>query len=190
MNRCALLFESRYLLGRAPWDTRITPPEIVEQVKGSPPGRALDLGCGTSTTSIYLARRGWEVVGVDFSILAIRQARRRARQAGVTVRSYRADVTDLHFLPAPFDFVLDVGCLHGLPPEGREHYTAEVRRLTRPGSLYMLYAFLSRPERRRGISPEEVQRLFGPNFTVERQEGSTDPSGPQVVWYRLRRTPA
>ena len=105
------------------------------------------------------------------------------------MRFYRADVTDLHFLSGPFDFVLDIGCLHGLPPKGRERYVAEVRRLTRSGGLYMLYAFLPRPDRRRGIFPEEVRRLFGPDFTVERQEGGADPSGPPAVWYWLRRNP-
>ncbi len=191
MNRRALFFELCYLWGRAPWDTGITPPEVVEQIESRElsPGRALDLGCGTGTNSIYLARDGWEVVGVDFSFLAILQARRRARQAGVAVRFYRADVTDLHFLSAPFDFVLDIGCLHGLPPEGRERYAAEVRRLTRPDGLYMLYAFLPRRDQRRGISPEEVRRLFCPDFTVERQEGGEDTSGPRAVWYWLRRNP-
>ncbi len=187
----SLFFELRYLLGNAPWDTGVPPPEVVELVERGelPPGRALDLGCGTGTTSLYLARHGWEVVGVDFSALAIRQARRRAHRAGLPIRFYRADVTRLRFLTDPFDLALDIGCLHGIPPEGRGRYASEVTRLVRSGGLYMLYAFLPRPggPSRRGIAPEEVRRLFGPGFRVERQEGGEDPSGRGSVWYWMRR---
>ena len=46
---------------------------MVELVEGGslPPSRALDLGCGSGTNCIYLARHGWEVVGVDFSMQGI-----------------------------------------------------------------------------------------------------------------------
>ncbi|MFQ6101503.1 MAG: class I SAM-dependent methyltransferase [Anaerolineae bacterium] len=59
------LFDLQYLLGRSPWDTGVTPPEVVELIASGdfPPGRALDLGCGTGTNGITLARHGWEVVG-------------------------------------------------------------------------------------------------------------------------------
>lgn len=187
----SLFFEALYLLGHAPWDTGIVPPEVVELVerREEPPGRALDLGCGTGTSSLYLARHGWEVVGVDFSVMAVRRARRRARRTGLPVRFYRADVTDLSFLSGPFDLALDIGCLHGIPPKGRERYASEVTRLVRPGGLYMLYAFLPRPggPSRRGITPEEIRHLFGPGFRVERQEGGEDPSGRGSVWYWMRR---
>ena len=184
-------FDLRYLRGRTPWDTGVTPPEVVALVEGGkvPPGRALDLGCGTGTNSIYLARHGWEVVGVDFSTVAIRRAKRRARRAGVDCRFYRADVTDLSFLKGPFDLALDIGCLHGLPSEGMERYATELARLVRPGGLYLLYAFTPHPERPvpRGIPPERVRALFAPDFALERQEGGADPSGPPSAWYWLRR---
>ena len=57
-----------------------------------------------------------QVVGVDFSILAIRRARRKARRAGDDCQFYRGDVTHLAFLADPFDLALDIGCLHSLPP--------------------------------------------------------------------------
>jgi len=184
-------FDLRYLLGRSPWDTEVTPPEVVELVEGEGllAGQALDLGCGTGTNCIYLARHGWEVVGVDFSILAILRARRKARRAGVDCQFYRGDVTDLAFLVDPFDLALDIGCLHSLPPEGWGRYAAEVARLVRPGGLYLLYAFTPRQDRPipRGVAPEEVRSLFAPAFAMEREEGGEDPSGPRSAWYWLRR---
>lgn len=184
-------FDLRYLWGRAPWDTGVTPPEVVGLIEreGLPPGRALDLGCGTGTNCIYLARHGWEVVGVDFSAVAIHRARRKARRAGVNCRFYRADVTDLSFLEGFFDLALDIGCLHGVPGQKRPPYAAEILRLVRPGGLYLLYTFLPRPDRAvtRGISFQEIRELFAPGFDVERYEQSEDPSGPRSAWVWLRR---
>jgi cyclopropane fatty-acyl-phospholipid synthase-like methyltransferase len=149
----------------------------------------LDLGCGTGTNCIYLARHGWEVAGVDFSILAIRRARRKARRAGVDCRFYRGDVTDLVFLTDSFDLALDIGCLHSLPSEGWERYAAGVARLVLPGGLYLLYAFTPRLDRPtpRGVAPEEVRSLFTSAFAVEREERGEDPSGLPSAWYWLRR---
>src|SRR2546430_1172357 len=67
---------------RPPWDTGITPPEVERFVASHPPGRAIDLGCGTGTNAVYLARHGWSAVGVDFAGRAIAKARRRTRDAG------------------------------------------------------------------------------------------------------------
>jgi len=126
---------------------------------------------------------------VDFSILAIRRAQRKARRAGMDCKFYREDVTDLAFLSDPFDLALDIGCLHSLPQERWERYAAEVARLVRPEGLYLLYAFTSQPDQstRRGVASEEVRSLFTPAFAMEREEGGEDPSGPQSAWYWLRR---
>jgi SAM-dependent methyltransferase len=187
-------FDLQYILGRTPWDTQVTPPEVVALIEGQTisTGRALDLGCGTGTNAIYLARHGWRVVGVDFSAVAIWQARCKARRAGMDCTFHRADVTGLSFLDGTFDFVLDIGCLHSIPMERWRPYAAEIIRLARPGGLYMLYAFVPHPDRSgvRGISPGEVRDLFAPAFAVERQEGGDDPTGPSSAWYWLRRVGA
>lgn len=185
------LFDLLYLRRRTPWDTEITPPEVVELIEGDtvPPGRVLDLGCGSGTNCVYLARHGWRPVGVDFSFLAIWRAHRRVRREGVDCRFHRADVTYMSFLDEPFDFALDVGCLHSVALDRRASYAAEVSRLVRPGGLYMLYSFFpAGGGSRRGVTPHDVRRLFGPAFAVERQEVGEDPNGPGSAWYWLRRS--
>src|SRR5437868_10639165 len=70
-----------YRLGLTPWDSGIPPPELIEVIEGArhlPTGRALDLGCGTGTTTIYMATNGWQAIGVDFVPAAIRAARAKA----------------------------------------------------------------------------------------------------------------
>lgn len=191
MNLKRLSFELNYLLDQAPWDTEETPPEVVEWVEqeGIAPGRALDLGCGTGTNTVYLAQHGWKAVGVDFSLLAIRQARQRARRVGVTCQFYPADVTALDFLVQPFHLLLDIGCLHSLSPEERAGYAAGVKRLTRRDGLYMVYAFTPQgsDSAARGVTPQALQRLFAPELRVEKQVMGQDPNGPRSAWYWLSR---
>ena len=82
---------------KTPWDTGITPPEIVAMIESGkvPIGRALDLGCGTGTNAITLAQHGFEVIGIDVSRRAIALARRKVRSAQLAdrVRLERGDVT-------------------------------------------------------------------------------------------------
>lgn len=192
-------FTLAYLRQRAPWDTGVTPPELVEAVEGAgalPPGRALDLGCGTGTNGVYLARHGWQVTGVDFAAPAIARAREKVGRAGAlagSARFLRGDVSDLTGLglDGPYTLIFDLGCLHTLPHEKRKGYAEGVTRLAAPGALYMLYGFLPNPEMRpRGVTPDEVRRLFGPAFTVERVVEGTDRRRRTSNWYWLRRREA
>ena len=91
------------------WDRRYAEPRLVwsaepnrflvEELAGLPPGRALDLACGEGRNAIWLARRGWEVTGVDFSGVAIEKAGRMAAEAGVEAHFVRADLAG--YVPDP-----------------------------------------------------------------------------------------
>ena len=66
---------------------------LPEEAAGLTVGRAIDLACGEGRNAIWLARQGWEVVGVDFAKAGIDKARRLASDAGVAVEWVVADVT-------------------------------------------------------------------------------------------------
>jgi SAM-dependent methyltransferase len=193
-----IVFDLQYRFSKPPWDSGVTPPEVVESIEGGlvAPGRALDLGCGTGTNSIYLARHGFTTFGVDYSPKAIATARAKARRAGVVVDWQVADATRLDFLNAPFDFVLDIGCLHTVDPTERARYAANLARLTRAGSLYMLYAFSPRPAdqtggmiklRAFGMTPEQVQRTFEQDYALERVVQGADRGNRPSAWYWFKR---
>lgn len=189
-----LRFWWRYLRNKTPWDTGITPPEVVAVSGRLKPGRALDLGCGTGTSSLYLAAHGWQVVGIDFAPTAIRRAKRKAARAGLDenrVTFHVGDVTRLNWLTGLFDLAVDVGCFHGLNEQRQTAYVLELARLLRPDALVAIYASCPRPldGRTMGITPEEVAARFTPHFTVESQVLSKDTNaGFDAAWYELKRT--
>jgi 2-polyprenyl-3-methyl-5-hydroxy-6-metoxy-1,4-benzoquinol methylase len=182
-------FEWRYWRGQTPWDTQITPPEVMEFITNSSPGKALDLGCGTGTNAITLARHGWQVTGVDFVLKAIRQARRKAAAAGLRIEFNTADVTDLGMLAGGYDYVLDIGCLFTLKQNERVKYACELARLLRPQGDYMLYAWLPRPWKggMAGLSAEAVESLLSPAFVRTRFVIGAEKGYPSAwYWYRRR----
>lgn len=187
-----LFYNSMYRFTTPDWDTGITPPEVITIIeKFDRPGRALDLGCGTGTSSIYLAQHGWQVTGVDFSPKAIDLARDKARQVGIQVDFQLNDVTRLDFLREPFNLILDVGCFHGLDQASRIRYAEQVARLTRPGSKLLLHGFM-RPAifGRYHLMPEEVQRGFEPAFVLNNERPGSECSSRDKrnqVWYDLTR---
>lgn len=78
---------------------------LVTELAGSSPGRALDVGCGEGADAIWLARAGWQVIGVDVSEVALERAAVAGRDAGVTVEWVRADVSVMPPAPRGHDLV-------------------------------------------------------------------------------------
>jgi 2-polyprenyl-3-methyl-5-hydroxy-6-metoxy-1,4-benzoquinol methylase len=182
-------FEWRYWRGQTPWDTQITPPEVMEFISRTQPGKALDLGCGTGTNAVTLARRGWQVTGIDFAPKAVRQARRKAAGEGLQIEFHTADVTDLGMLAGVYDYVLDIGCLFTLKANARVRYARELARVLRPQGDYMLYAWLPRPWKGAlwGISAEAVESLLEHAFVQTRLVIGEEKSYPSAwYWYRRR----
>ncbi len=187
-----------YLVGKMPWDTGVVPPELVDLVEGPealPAGRALDLGCGTGTNVVYLARHGWDATGVDYTPRAISRARRKASEAGVSPKLVVGDVTRLRELGVGegFSLLIDLGCFHGLSDEQRDAYVREVNAVATPTARYLISAF---PPGHggpgpRGASREEIERRFeGWELAWEhapQAEGSGTPERRSVTYLLLRR---
>src|SRR5512138_2331055 len=88
-----LVYDLMYRVG-APWEGGPR-RELVGLVASGAlePCRAIDLGCGSGANAIFLAQHGFDVVGVDFSAVAIAKAQRKTPPDAGTIRFVRADLT-------------------------------------------------------------------------------------------------
>lgn len=179
------VYATFYRLGLTVWERKSPPADLVALVEGPSPlpaGRALDIGSGTGGDSIYLARRDWEVTGVDMVPRALAIARRRAAAAGVSVRFLQGDATRLEELGLPSDhtLLLDFGCFHTLPEDRREPYVRSVSGVAAPGATFLLVGF-SRPPKlapmRAGLTAGEVRERFGGSWELL----SADPLPPDTL---------
>jgi SAM-dependent methyltransferase len=131
---------------REDWDRRYAEVEslwsarpnrvLVAEVDGLTPGRALDLACGEGRNAIWLAERGWDVTGVDFSQVAIAKARASAERAGVDVDFVCADL--LAYEPAPGTHDLVVVLFLQLPADERRRVLRRAADALAPGGALLL----------------------------------------------------
>jgi cyclopropane fatty-acyl-phospholipid synthase-like methyltransferase len=135
-------YEILYRYFRAPWD--IGPrQELVDLVRSGriKPGRAIDLGSGTSSNVIFLAQHGFQAVGIDYALAAVEKGRRMAERAGVQAEFLVDDLTDLRQVRGTFDLLVDYGTLDDLTPPDRDRYLRNVLPLAHPGSQFLLFCF-------------------------------------------------
>ncbi len=162
-----------------PWESGPR-SELVSLVvsKAIPPGRAIDLGCGTGSNAVFLAQHGFEVTGVDFAGAAIDKARAKAEAAGVRVDFIVDDLTDLRQVSGTFDLLVDYGVLDDLRDRDRELYVRNVVPLTHANSQFLLWCF-EWPEQwwerlvpgAMALRPGEAQRRFGTFFDINQIAG-------------------
>jgi SAM-dependent methyltransferase len=134
-------FDSAYQGGAAPWDIGHPQPEIVRlEERGEIKGSVLDAGCGTGEHVLYLAGRGYEVIGLDSAPTAIDKARAKAKQRGLDARFLLGDALKLSFAKK-FDTVIDMGLFHVFPDEERTPYREGLERVLQPGATYFMMCF-------------------------------------------------
>jgi SAM-dependent methyltransferase len=166
-----LTFDLWYLC-RPPWDSGLVPPEVEAYIATHPAGRALDLGCGSGTSSRALVCAGWRVTGVDFAPRAIRIAKRKTKNINSRLDFLVSDVNrlPLSLFTVPYDLVLDIGCFHGLSPSGKAAYLNQLDRLLAPGGTWLLYGFF-KPEDSPGpgLMPADLKSI--PLKLIKREDG-------------------
>jgi Methyltransferase domain len=196
-----------YAIGFHPWEDLADHPPFAEKLLelvareedgyGPPYGPALDVGTGSAVWGVQLAKRGWDVTGIDIVEKALRRARERVDETGVEIRVAHGDVTALREagVGSGFRLVLDTGTFHGLTDADREAMGKGVSAVAAPDATVLLDCFA--PRRRgplpRGASRGDVERAF-PGWKVTDIEVADSKPDPMAklfrfdeCFYRLRR---
>jgi hypothetical protein len=152
-------WQTRFLAGQTPWDRGEVSPMLVRWLaEGAiPPGRICVPGCGSGWEVVELARRGFEVTGLDFAQAAVGRARALLDREHLDARVEQADVLEWN-ADRQFDAVYEQTCLCAMHPDSWVEYSARLHSWLRPGgALLALFMQVLR-------SGGEDGRIVGPPY--------------------------
>lgn len=164
-------WNGRYAAHQTPWDSGRPSRELqnVLSEHNIPRGRALELGCGTGTNSVYLAQQGFTVTALDCSPLALEQGRRKARAAGVQIEFLEADVQNFQAAGGPFAFIFDRGCYHCCRKVNLPGYLQTLRDNSAPGTWFLCLAGNANEQTEEGpprVTEQEIRNELGSLFEI------------------------
>lgn len=146
--------------GMAQPDTKKAWKELLDQWLPKPKAKVADLGCGTGSISVLLARAGHTVVGIDYSPKMIDLARIKAKQSGLTVQFEEMDAAHPTLADGAFDYVV---CRHILwtLPEPEEVLKRWAELLTPTGAMFLVEGFWMTGG---GLRAKDVVRVLPKEF--------------------------
>jgi SAM-dependent methyltransferase len=173
---------------KPPWDSGISPPELLEFIQTHPPGKAIDLGCGSGTNVVTLARAGWQVSGVDFAPRAIRIAKKKLKRENLTADLRVGDVTKLEGIRTSFDLALDIGCFHGLSQSGKQDYLTQLDRLLAPNGFWLMYGFFRTSPHHAPLGLVEADiDLISTQFILRSRQNGFDKRARPSAWFLFQK---
>jgi SAM-dependent methyltransferase len=174
-----VLVEKGLLMNREMWNQRYDTTELVwtanpnqflvEEVEHLSPGRALDVACGEGRNAVWLATKGWESTGVDFSRSGLAKAEGLARANDVSVEWIEADA--LEWSPEPEHFDLILAAYVHLPNEERTALHRSLVAGLAVGGLLLVIAHDSENLASGFGGPQEPEVLFNALDVVNDLDG-------------------
>lgn len=135
--------------GKIPWNMKNPPNQLVDLVKSGKvkPCSVADLGCGIGNYSIWFAKKGFQVTGIDFSEQAVELASKQAERENVKCKFIVGDLTDSDFKSnTMFEFAYDWEVLHHVFPEERNAYIRNVGKILQDDGKYYSVCFSERDQ--------------------------------------------
>ena len=129
---------------KIPWNIKQPPRQLVKLVESGKvaPCRAVDLGCGTGNYAIWLATKGFQVTGIDFSKNAVELAHNLAKRENANCTFMVGDLIDANFKEdTDYEFAYDWEVLHHVFPDDRDRYIRNVVKILQKGAIYFSVCF-------------------------------------------------
>jgi len=79
---------------------------LAETINGITPGTALDVATGEGRNAIFLAQKGWKVIGFDIANEALDSIQKRAKQQNLKINTVHASREDFDFGTNKWDLVV------------------------------------------------------------------------------------
>ena len=100
-----------------------------------PRGQALDLATGKGQNAIFLAERGFEVLGIDISSVALEEARKSAEEKSLKVNWQQADLDVIELPPLRYNVVMNFNYL-------QRSLVPQIKRTLKPGGWVIFETYL------------------------------------------------
>ncbi|WP_375400846.1 class I SAM-dependent methyltransferase [uncultured Amnibacterium sp.] len=121
-------------------------PLLVREVEHLGPGTAVDLGCGEGADVIWLAARGWDVLGIDVAPTALARAADYAARAGVTASAHWQAADLAAWRPERQYDLVTVQYLHSPVALDRTRILGTAASATAPGGTLVVLSHAAMPD--------------------------------------------
>jgi ubiquinone/menaquinone biosynthesis C-methylase UbiE len=147
-------------------------------------GKTLDTCCGAGTNTLYLAKKGFQVTGIDISSKAIEYSKEKARKTNIKVRFQIQNFLNLQFKDEELNFAFDMGCFHHVLVKDRSTYIKGVNRVFKTGGSYLMVCFSCRNDPAwNHFTEEQIIQLFSNYFKIKNIEHIASVEGDGYVRY-------
>ncbi len=140
-------WQERFEKNETGWDRGGPSPQLLAWLDSAAlkPCRIAVPGCGNGWEVVELAKRGFEVTGIDYTLAAVQATQSMLNAHGLNATVVQADV--LNYRPEPlFDAVYEQTCLCAIHPDHWTQYAGQLHRWLRPqGGLWVLFMQMIRP---------------------------------------------
>ncbi len=136
MTKCS--FEKKYKEG-CYWGLKPS-KEVRKILRYKKSGRVLDLGAGEGRNALFLARKGFEVMGVEISPSSLEKFSKLAKKLKAKAQGKVADIKDFHF-DGLYDIIISTVTLHFLPKKSFNSVIKKMKEHTSKGGLNLITVF-------------------------------------------------